>query len=110
MTKGGRAIAHPPSPIPSRFLVGWVYLVSWSAAPRGAGGLPPRTHVVAGVAVRELLEVVLVLRLRLPRSRPAGSTSVTTLPGQRPDASTSAIVSKRDPLLLVARERKIAER
>ena len=33
-----------------------------------------------------------MLGLGLPE-RPAGLTSVTTLPGQRPDASTSAIVS-----------------
>jgi len=39
-----------------------------------------------------VLQVVLVLGLGLQKST-AGVTSVTTLPGHSPDASTSAIVS-----------------
>jgi hypothetical protein len=42
---------------------------------------------VAGVAVRIPLEVVLMLGLGFPE-RPAGVTSVTPLPGQRPEPSS----------------------
>ena len=54
--------------------------------------LPARPREVAGVAVWEALEVVLVFGLGLPEG-PASLISVTTLPGQRPEASTSATVS-----------------
>jgi DNA-binding transcriptional MocR family regulator len=52
---------------------------------------------VAGVAVRDAFQVVLVLRLGFPES-PAGSTSVTTLPGHNPDALTSAMVRSASAL------------
>ena len=55
--------------------------------------LPARPREVAGVAARDSAPGSPGARARPPRSRSPGVTSVTTLPGHRPDASTSAMVS-----------------
>ena len=48
---------------------------------------------MARIAVGVAFEVVLMLGFGLREWQPAAVTSVTTLPGHRPEASTSAIVS-----------------
>ena len=55
--------------------------------------LPARPREVAGVAVRDTSAGSPGARARPPRSRRPASTSVTTLPGHSPEASTSAMVS-----------------
>ena len=66
---------------------------------------PVRAEEVAGVAVRDSARGSPGARARPPRTGPPASTSVTTLPGHSPDASTSAIVSSATrPLLVVGVE------
>jgi hypothetical protein len=77
--------------------------------PRCAVGQhPARARGVAGGAVRVALQVVLVLRLGLPEPTDR-VRSVTTLPGQRPDASTSAMGSSATRRCSSSRE-KLAQR
>jgi len=57
-----------------------------------AAELPAGTNEVAHVAAWVFLQVILVVLLSLPE-RPCRADLGHDLPGQRPDASTSAMVS-----------------
>jgi hypothetical protein len=93
--KVGQPAVRRPSPNSSRSAMGHVEPAQASAldlrsvSPRQ---LPVRANEMAGVTIRDALKIILMLRFGFPELA-AGATSVTTRPGHKPDALTSAIVS-----------------